>query len=131
MKATRYSRQRELIYRCLRDTDQHPTAEMLYQWLKVDNPNLSLGTVYRNLNLLSEQGAITRLHFPVERFDANVTPHPHFQCLSCGQVYDLALSYDKTLDAAARDVCDFHIQFHELLYKGTCSDCAKAPAAGT
>lgn len=49
----RYSRQRELIYNCLLETKEHPTAEMVYQWLLPDNPNLSRGTVYRNLKLLA------------------------------------------------------------------------------
>ncbi len=56
MKATRYSKQRELIRERLMATDQHPTAEMLYQWLKPDHPALSLGTIYRNLNFLAQQG---------------------------------------------------------------------------
>ena len=55
MSGKRYSRQRELIFETLKGTDRHPTAEMVYQWLKPENPNLSLGTVYRNLNLLAEE----------------------------------------------------------------------------
>ena len=58
MNGKRYSRQRELIYEALRQTEQHPTAEMIYQWLKPANPSLSLGTVYRNLALLSDLGEI-------------------------------------------------------------------------
>lgn len=84
MSGKRYSRQRELIYQCLLHTDQHPTAEMIYSWLKPENPNLSLGTVYRNLNLLSEEGIIVRMPFPVERYDAVKEPHPHFRCRKCG-----------------------------------------------
>ena len=61
MKGKRYSRQRELIYQTLMATDQHPTAEMIYNWLKPENPSLSLGTVYRNLNLLADEGSITRM----------------------------------------------------------------------
>lgn len=80
MNGKRYSRQRELIYAALKGTDQHPTAEMIYQWLKPENPNLSLGTVYRNLNLLADEGAIARMAFPVERYDAETRPHPHFCC---------------------------------------------------
>ena len=86
MKGKRYSRQRELIYQTLMATDQHPTAEMIYNWLKPENPSLSLGTVYRNLNLLADEGSITRMAFPVERYDANIRPHPHFQCRGCGHV---------------------------------------------
>ena len=63
MNGKRYSRQRELIYETLKHTKEHPTAEMLYQWLKPENPNLSLGTVYRNLNLLADEGSITRMAF--------------------------------------------------------------------
>ena len=74
MNGKRYSRQRELIYEALRQTEQHPTAEMIYQWLKPANPSLSLGTVYRNLNLLADEGAIRRMAFPVERYDAKTSP---------------------------------------------------------
>ena len=101
MNGKRYSRQRELIYEALMHTDQHPTAEMVYQWLKPTNPNLSLGTVYRNLNLLVDEGAAVRMAFPVERYDANVEPHPHFRCEVCGGVFDLDLPYDKGLDEKA------------------------------
>ena len=102
MTGKRYSRQRELIYQKLVETDEHPTAEMLYQWLKPENPNLSLGTVYRNLNLLAEEGVIVRMPFPVERYDARTHPHPHFRCKACGRVYDMEdLPYDSGLDQAA------------------------------
>ena len=94
MPVKRYSRQRELIYRALLASK----ADMVYQMLKPENPNLSLGTVYRNLNLLAEEGIIVRMPFPVERYDADTTPHPHFQCQCCGQVSDLNLPYDKRLD---------------------------------
>ena len=65
MTGKRYSKQRELIYQCLMATHEHPTAEMLYQWLKPENPSLSLGTVYRNLNLLADEGLVTRMPFPI------------------------------------------------------------------
>lgn len=80
----RYSRQRELIYHCVRNTTEHPTADMVYRWLLPDNPNLSRGTVYRNLKLLAEEGKLKLLHFPVERYDAQTMEHPHFYCTQCG-----------------------------------------------
>lgn len=126
MNGKRYSRQRELIHNQLMATDQHPTAEMLYQWLKPDNPNLSLGTVYRNLNLLADEGAITRMAFPVERYDANTMPHPHFQCRGCGNVYDLeGLPYDGALDAAAAQASGHLVDRHELIFSGTCVRCTQ------
>ena len=123
MKKKRYSRQRELILDRLRTTKEHPTAEMLYQWLKPDNPGLSLGTVYRNLNLLADDGIILRMAFPVERYDANTEPHPHFRCRNCGSVYDLELPYDKSLDLRAEEACGHLIEGHELLFTGTCVHC--------
>ncbi len=75
MAGKRYSRQRELIFDAVCGTDQHPTAEMVYHWLKPTNPNLSLGTVYRNLNLLAEEGVLVRMPFPVERYKTPMSCH--------------------------------------------------------
>ena len=123
MNGKRYSRQRELIYQALMHTDQHPTAEMVYQWLKPTNPNLSLGTVYRNLNVLVDEGAAVRMAFPVERYDANVEPHSHFRCEVCGGVFDLDLPYDKQLDEKALLASGHDIESHELLFHGVCVNC--------
>ena len=126
MTGKRYSRQRELIYQTLLETDEHPTAEMLYQWLKPTNPALSLGTVYRNLNLLAEEGIVVRMPFPVERYDARTQPHPHFRCKVCGGVYDLeGLPYDEGLDRAAEGQNGHQVERHELFFTGTCARCAQ------
>ena len=120
----RYSKQRELIYQCLMGTDEHPTAEMVYQWLKPGNPSLSLGTVYRNLNLLAEEGVITRMPFPIERYDAVTRPHPHFRCRKCGAVYDLGgVSYDAELDEKAGTLSGHQVDHHDLIFTGTCTHC--------
>ncbi|MCI8478844.1 MAG: transcriptional repressor [Oscillospiraceae bacterium] len=123
MSGKRYSRQRELIYQTIKGTDQHPTAEMVYNRLKPDNPSLSLGTVYRNLNLLAEEGLIVRMPFPVDRYDANTKPHSHFLCCQCGCVYDLPVPYDEALDQAASSASGHQIQRHELLCYGICIHC--------
>ena len=123
MNGKRYSRQRELIYETLKGTTEHPTAEMVYQWLKPENPSLSLGTVYRNLNLLSDEGTITRMDFPVERYDANTMPHPHFCCGTCGRVYDMELPYDKGVDEQAVAASGHDVEGHELIFHGTCVHC--------
>lgn len=126
MTGKRYSRQRELIYQKLVETDEHPTAEMLYQWLKPENPNLSLGTVYRNLNLLAEEGVIVRMPFPVERYDARTHRHPHFRCKACGRVYDMEdLPYDSGLDQAAEQCSGHQVDRHDLVFFGTCSACTQ------
>lgn len=123
MNGKRYSRQRELIYEALRQTEQHPTAEMIYQWLKPANPSLSLGTVYRNLNLLADEGAILRMAFPVERYDAKTMPHPHFCCDQCGAVYDLHLPYDAELDRQALLASGHDVTGHEVVFHGICTKC--------
>lgn len=123
MNGKRYSRQRELIYEALRQTEQHPTAEMIYQWLKPANPSLSLGTVYRNLNLLADEGAIRRMAFPVGRYDAKTMPHPHFCCDQCGAVYDLHLPYDAELDRQALLASGHDVTGHEVVFHGICTKC--------
>lgn len=122
MAAKRRSRQRELIYQTLCGTTEHPTADMIYQWLKPENPNLSLGTVYRNLNLLADEGVITRMPFPVERYDARTASHPHFRCRCCSAVSDLDLPYDKGLD---EQVCALghQVDHHSVLFSGVCIKC--------
>ena len=124
MPAKRYSRQRELIFQTLCETTEHPTADMVYQWLKPTNPQLSLGTVYRNLNLLAEEGKITRMPFPVERYDAWTDPHPHFQCRCCGQVCDLDLPYDAKLDEKV-NAMGHEVEQHVVLFTGVCSNCTE------
>ena len=124
MAAQRYSRQRELIYQALLHTREHPTAEMVYQILKPDNPNLSLGTVYRNLSLLASEGRIIRMPFPVERYDADTSPHAHFFCQRCGRVSDLPLPYDPQLDRAAAR-CGHQVAGHSVLFTGVCAQCAR------
>lgn len=124
MAGKRYSRQRELIYGAVRGSKEHPTAEMVYQWLKPENPNLSLGTVYRNLSLLSEEGLLVRMPFPVERYDGDTSPHSHFRCRSCGRVSDLEPRYDGELDAlAAKAAPGFQVEGHDLTFTGLCPAC--------
>ena len=126
MARKRYTKQRELIYNAVMNTDRHPTAETVYNWLKPENPGLSLGTVYRNLNQLADEGSILRLSFPVERYDANTRPHPHFICKKCGNVFDLeGISYDTSLDEQAETANGHTVERHDLLFSGVCINCTE------
>ena len=91
-KKLRYSRQREVIYQYLLMSKDHPSAEMIYNDLREEIQNLSLGTVYRNLNLLEELGKIRRVtsHQGSERYDAICGDHVHFVCQGCGSIRDMA-----------------------------------------
>lgn len=127
MVGKRFSKQREMIYRAVVESREHPTAEMVYQWLKPANPNLSLGTVYRNLNLLSEEGILIRMPFPVERYDACTEPHSHLRCESCGRVIDLELPYDAVLDATAEaSTPEVTVRRHDVVFYGLCPKCCAA-----
>ena len=125
MNGKRYSRQRELIYEALRQTEQHPTAEMIYQWLKPANPSLSLGTVYRNLALLSDLGEIMKITTDggADRFDGNATRHHHFICTKCHRVMDLDMPSIDGIMETAQQCCTGKIQNYVTHFYGICGDC--------
>ena len=123
MKPQRYSQQRERIYKAVCATKEHPTAQMIYETLKPEMPKLSLGTVYRNLQQMAEDGRLMELDGPVTRFDATVQPHTHLRCSRCGCVADGDLEYDVSLDreSIARG---WQVTSHNLMFMGICPACA-------
>ncbi|MGM9608194.1 MAG: Fur family transcriptional regulator [Oscillospiraceae bacterium] len=127
-KATRYSRKREAILDAIRSTDTHPSADWVYQTLRPAFPDLSLGTVYRNLARFKEEGLVVSVGTVQgqERFDAIVTPHTHFVCQTCGAVMDLpGLKAEENLDLdrIARQN-GVEIDHHVLILYGTCPGCS-------
>ena len=85
MGALKYSRQRESIKELLQAREDHPTADMVYESVRQIYPNISLGTVYRNLSLLVSIGEIAKISTPegADRFDTRTEPHNHFICTKC------------------------------------------------
>lgn len=127
-RATRYSKKREAILDAIRSTDVHPSADWVYQALKPAFPDLSLGTVYRNLARFKEEGLIGSVGTVngQERFDAIVTPHTHFICQACGAVMDLLeLKAEEylDLDRIARQH-GVKIDRYELIFYGVCPGCS-------
>lgn len=125
MAVIKYSRQREAIINFLRSRKDHPTAEVIYQNLKINQPNLSLGTVYRNLTLLSETGIILKIscNDSSDHFDGNVAPHGHFICKSCHCIKDLTIN---TLNLnCVLEENEFHgkIENSQVLFYGICENC--------
>ncbi|MBQ9624806.1 MAG: transcriptional repressor [Clostridia bacterium] len=119
----KYSKQRELIYNAVAPNRMHPTADDIYDMLKRDNPNLSLATVYRNLNQLADNNDIIKVQIPgqKDRFDPNVHDHYHFICSECGHIYDI----DKEL---VNMPCGISVDGHEvddvkLTLTGVCKNC--------
>ena len=90
----KYSRQRQLIYNFLMNRKDHPTADVVYQNVRQEYPNISLGTVYRNLTLLADRGEILRLQVGdgADHFDAETSRHCHFVCSECGSVTDMRIA---------------------------------------
>ena len=91
MVKTRRSRQRDAIMTYLKSRTDHPSAEQIYENVKLEIPNISLGTVYRNLTLLNDLGEIRLISVGTgaDHFDANAAPHDHFVCRRCQSIIDL------------------------------------------
>lgn len=121
----KYSRQRESILNALTEKLDHPTAEMVYQCVKKEQPNISLGTVYRNLNQLVAQGVVRRIATPTsgDRFDCRTDPHAHLMCSCCGRVFDLEDDLLLEIDRNVLATTGFLVNDRQLLLRGLCADC--------
>lgn len=124
----RYSKQREMILKVVTDNKIHPTAEQVYELVRKENPTISLGTVYRDLNQLTEADKLLKLRFggSKDRFDADIRTHYHVKCIKCGTFQDvpeeltqhvthLLLKINQTTDMTVSPTC---IQF-----EGLCETC--------
>lgn len=131
MAKLNYSRQREAILQNLRCRTDHPTAEEVYLSVKPEFPNISLGTVYRNLNLLAESGEI--IHFRTgdrDRFDGNANEHYHFICEKCGKIEDVFLSSENFFYKKFRRLIpDATINFVNVIIEGVCGECGGQAAS--
>lgn len=125
------SRQRDMIKAFLMGRKDHPTADVVYMNVRKDNPNISLGTVYRNLTLLSELGEIRRLRLGdgVDHYDADTSPHYHFVCEECGNVIDLEMDSLEKITEIAGAGFDGKIAGHVTYFYGICGNCVKGQAA--
>lgn len=121
----KYSKQRESIKNFLVTRYDHPTAETVYLNIRREFPNISLGTVYRNLNLLAEIGEIQKLSPGIgpDRFDGNPAPHYHFICRHCGCVMDLTVSGLDHINILAGQDFDGEIEGHITYFYGVCPSC--------
>ena len=128
MAARKYSRQRECIKQDLVGRSDHPTAEMVYESVRKKYSNISLGTVYRNLTLLAEDGEILRLNCGegFDRFDGNTNPHYHFLCRKCGRVTDVMIPEAGHPDFMHMEGCRGRIDGYMVYFYGICEDCLEA-----
>ena len=127
MATLKYSRQREAIKQQLMRRRDHPTAEMIYDSLREEDPKLSLGTVYRNLALLTEMGEIARIVTGdgPDHFDGDRSRHDHFICKNCHQIVDVHLSgMEQVLNEAMRDL-DGELDGAAVYLTGVCGKCLR------
>lgn len=121
----KYSKQRELILEYVKSVKTHPTAETVYSSLRENNPNLSLGTVYRNLDKLAQANNILRLKFANgnDRFDGNIKHHYHGICIKCGDVLDIFTDYFSYIDTIVENSINCKILSHDVVFNTICPTC--------
>ena len=126
-KTIKYSRQREAIVNFLKDRKDHPTADFIYRNIREEYPNISLGTVYRNLALLEELGMVMKIscNDGNEHYDPNVEPHYHFICRGCGAVSDIEMDNIDFINTLAEKNFDGKIYGHNAYFYGICGCCDK------
>ena len=125
-QATKHFRKRDAILAYLRSTEVHPSADMVYSELKAEIPDLSLGTVYRNLSMFRQQGTIISVGTVngVERFDGNTLPHVHFICQNCSAVIDMPqMQVPQEMTYAAESQLGGSVDACQLTFTGRCRKC--------
>ncbi|MFI3325954.1 MAG: transcriptional repressor [Clostridia bacterium] len=123
-----FSRKRVAILNKIQSTKVHPTAEWVYQELKPEYPDLSLGTVYRNIKSFSEDGLVQSVGVigGQEHFDGNVNPHSHFICDKCNSIIDIEKSFFTNADKnQIGNELGFTITSEDVMFRGVCSTCLK------
>ncbi|MFQ9511702.1 MAG: transcriptional repressor [Lachnospiraceae bacterium] len=123
----KHSKQREAIKAFLATRTDHPTADTVYMNIREEFPNISLGTVYRNLSLLASIGEITKISCGdnADHFDPNTHPHYHFLCKECGCVQDIPMEAMHSINSVANENFDGIIEGHTVFFHGICVDCQK------
>ena len=125
VNAMRYSIQREMILNTVLEDHTHPSAESVYNHLKGENNDLSLGTVYRNLNILAKNHMLKKISIPngSDRFDGTLSEHQHLVCTKCGKVTDVYISELEKIHNNVLDRSGFDINFASLAFEGICNEC--------
>ena len=122
---SRKSAQRDKILRVVKNTTAHPGADWVYDQVRKEIPNISMGTVYRNLRLLAQSGEIRQLDIAgsLSRFDGNSDNHYHFRCEKCGRLFDLDEPVDRSIEDRVARKTGFKVTTHHLELIGLCPDC--------
>lgn len=125
MAEHRQTRQRQIVLETVRSRRDHPTAEDIFDEVRENDPRISRGTVYRNLNCLARDEELTRVGVPggADRFDLRTDRHYHLRCVVCGSVSDAPLEYVSEFDRQAAERTGYAIKSHSVIFEGICPDC--------
>lgn len=124
--------QRQLVIAAVRFLADHPTAEEVYDRITMEYPDISKGTVYRNLNSLVESGLLGKVSVPsgADRFDHILSRHYHIKCINCGKFMNVEnFDYFHDLDQKVAAVTDYKMEHHDIVFSGLCPECQKLKAA--
>ena len=124
----RLTTQRQIILEELAKVKTHPTASELYDMVRKKLPRIGLGTVYRNLEIMAENGIIQKIKVggTQKRFDATTEPHYHIRCSECGKVDDIEMPFMEELANTATQNSEYQILGHNVEFTGICVDCQQA-----
>lgn len=128
----KYSKQREAIVNYLRSTHSHPSADDIYMEVRKTHPNISLGTIYRNLAQLTQNGVIIKLETGSgkDHYDGFTHKHYHFVCSCCDRVFDINIPEVQNIDKYAEQASGFKVENHTIMFYGQCNDCMNNQKAG-
>ena len=119
--------QKNMVLRAVGELASHATADEIYQHIILQHPSVSKGTVYRNLNILAEEGKILRIEIPgaADHYDHVVEKHFHVKCVRCGRVFDVETDAVPDLIGSIRDTRGFEFLHYDVVFKGICPECRK------
>lgn len=117
--------QKELVLEKVREMRSHVTADDVYAQIHNAHPNISKGTVYRNLSLLADEGEIRRVEIPdgPDRFDFTLEDHYHVRCVKCGEVFDVDMDAITDISSRIKDTHGMKFLDYDILFKGVCPEC--------
>ena len=123
--ARRNTIQRTLVLEAVNKLHCHASADQVYDEIRKEHPTISRGTVYRNLNRLSEMGKIRKMEIPggPDRFDHRCHDHCHVKCERCGRVFDVDMAYITGLEKNITDTHGFAFTGYDILFRGICPEC--------
>ena len=126
--------QKDLVRNAVCEMKSHPTSNEIYEYIRKSYPTIGKGTVYRNLDILVEEGMLRRVELPdgPNRFDHTLKNHYHVRCVECGAVMDVDMDEVPDLKERIHDMHGIDFYEYDILFKGLCTGCkAKAAASQT